>query len=292
MFEFDPYWIHITLPFQINLYIHYYALILMTGMLVAAWITARRAREQGYNPEHVWNGLFWAIIPGLIGARLYHVLTPSPSAVTTTGEPLTTLWYLQHPLDIFAIWNGGLGIFGALVGGAIGIYLYVRRQKQPLFKWFDLLVPGVAIAQAIGRWGNFVNHELYGAPTNLPWGIFIPPDKRVPGYTQYDRFHPLFLYESLWSLASAGVLFWIERRFQDRLRQSDLFFIYLILYPIGRFLLDFVRLDSNGFGPITTAQLISLLIAFSAIVVMIVRHRQPVPTPTTLPARNTRDKST
>ncbi len=289
MIEFDPYWIHIVLG-QMNLYIHYYALILMTGMLVAAWMTARRAHEQGYDPEHVWNGLFWAIIPGLIGARLYHVLTPSPSAVTPTGEPLTTLWYLQHPLEIFAIWNGGLGIFGALVGGAIGIYIYVRRNHQPLLKWFDLLVPGVAIAQAIGRWGNFVNHELYGAPTNLPWGIYIPLDKRVPGYTQFERFHPLFLYESLWNLASAGVLFWIERRFRDRLRQGDLFFIYLILYPVGRFLLDFVRLDSNGFGPLTTAQLVSLLVAIGAAALLIIRHRLPVSTPSAFPVRNAHDK--
>jgi phosphatidylglycerol---prolipoprotein diacylglyceryl transferase len=167
LIEFTPYWIHVG-----PLNIHYYALILLTGMMVAAWMTARRAREQGYDPEHVWNGLFWAIIPGLIGARLYHVFTPSPSAlVPGTGEPLTTLYYFQHPLAIFQIWNGGLGIFGALLGGAIGIYIYVRRQKQPLLKWFDLLVPGVAIAQAIGRWGNFVNQELYGAPTNLPWGF-------------------------------------------------------------------------------------------------------------------------
>ncbi len=286
MIEFDQYWIRVG-----PLNIHYYALILMTGMIVAAWMTARRAREQGYDPEHVWNGLLWAIIPGLIGARLYHVLTPSPAAtVPGTSEPLTTLWYLQNPLQIFAIWNGGLGIYGAIVGGAIGIYFYVRRNKQPLLKWFDLLVPGVAIGQAIGRWGNFVNNELYGAPTNLPWGITIPYENRLPGYKQYDKFHPLFLYESLWNLAAAGVLFWIERRFRDRLRQGDLFFVYLILYAIGRFLLDFVRLDSNGFGPITTAQLVSLLAAFGAGAILIIRHRQPLPAPAALPVRNARDK--
>jgi phosphatidylglycerol:prolipoprotein diacylglycerol transferase len=264
---------------QIALYIHYYALILLVGMLVAAWIVARRASEQGYDPEHVWDGMIWAIIPGLIGARLYHVLWPSP------GSGLNLQYYLQHPLEIFAIWNGGLGIFGALVGGGIGIYVYARRHEQPLLKWLDLIAPAVLVAQAIGRWGNFVNHELYGAPTTLPWGIYIPPKNRVPGYEQYSTFHPLFLYESLWNLASAGVLLLIERRFRDRLRDGDLFWMYLILYPTGRFLLDFVRLDSNGFGWLTTAQLISLLTALAALTILIIRHRQPVPAGAAIQAR-------
>ncbi len=285
MIEFDPYWIRISTPFvnaqgaPIALDIHYYALILMLGMFVAAWMVARRASERGLDPEHVWNGLIWAIIPGLIGARLYHVLTPTPAS----GK--TFLYYLQNPGEIFAIWSGGLGVFGALVGGGIGIYIYARRHKQPLLKWLDLIAPAVLVAQAIGRWGNFVNNELYGAPTTLPWAIYIPKKNRVPGYEQYDTFHPLFLYESLWNLASAGILLLIERRFRTRLRDGDLFWMYLILYPIGRFLLDFVRLDSNGFGPLTTAQLVSLLTILAAVAILFVRHRQPAPARPALKAR-------
>lgn len=258
----DAYAIHVG-----PLSIHFYALILITGMIAAAWLTARRAKAQGFDSEHVWNGLIWAIIPGLIGARIYHILTPSPSS------GLSLQYYLNNPIQMLDIRNGGLGIFGGLVGGGIGIYLYARRHQQPLLKWFDLIVPGVALAQAIGRWGNFVNQELYGAPTTLPWAIYIPPNKRLPGFMQYETFHPLFLYESLWNLASCGLLLLIERRFRERLRDGDLLFVYLILYSTGRFVLDFVRLDSNGFGPITTAQLVSLTIIAGALALLIVRHR-------------------
>ena len=265
----DAYGIHIDInPINLHLYIHFYALILMTGMLVAAWATARRAQAQGYDPKHVWDGLIWAIVPGLIGARIYHILTPSPAS------GLSLEYYLQHPLEMFAIWNGGLGIYGALVGGGIGILAYARRYDQPVLKWFDLVVPGLALAQAIGRWGNFVNQELYGAPTTLPWAIYIPPEKRVAPYKEYETFHPLFLYESLWNVAAFGVLLLIERRFRERLRNGDLFLVYLMLYATGRFLLDFVRLDSNGFGPITTAQLVSIVAFIAAGAILFVRHRQ------------------
>ena len=248
--------------------IHFYALILLTGMLVGAYLAARRARQYGLDPEHVWNGLLWAIIPGLIGARIYHILTPTPAS------GLTLEFYLRNPLQMFAIWNGGLGIYGGLLGGALGILYYARRHRQPLLKWFDVVAPTVPVAQAIGRWGNFVNQELYGAPTDLPWAIYIPPEKRVPPYTQYERFHPLFLYESLLNLAAFGILIFIERRYRERLRDGDLLLLYLLLYALIRFALDFIRLDNSGFGPLTTAQIVSLLVCLGAIVTLVVRHRQ------------------
>lgn len=271
--SFDEYGIHIAV-----LYIHYYALILMLGMVVGAWLTARRARANGLDENHVWDGLLWAIIPGLIGARLYHVLTPSPAS------GLSLEFYLSHPLEIFAIWNGGLGIYGAIVGGILGVLAYCIRHKQPVLVWLDLIVPGMALAQAIGRWANFINNELYGAPTTLPWAIYIPPDKRVTGYKEFATFHPLFLYESLWNLAAFAALLWVERRFKDRLRSGDLTLLYLMSYATIRFLLDFVRLDSNGFGFITTAQLVSLATFIIAGGILIVRHRLPVPERTDAPA--------
>jgi len=262
--SFDEYGIHIAV-----LYIHYYALILMVAMLVGAWVTARRARAVGLDENIVWDGLLWAIIPGLIGARLYHVLTPTPAS------GLSFDYYRLHPLEIFAVWNGGLGIYGAIVGGALGVLAYCIRRKQPVLVWLDLIAPAMALGQAIGRWANFVNNELYGAPTTLPWAIYIPLKNRVPGYEQFSTFHPLFLYESLWNLAAFGALLWIERRFKDRLRSGDLILIYLMSYATIRFLLDFVRLDSNGFGFITTAQLVSLATFFIAGGIFIVRHRLP-----------------
>ncbi|MEP7285433.1 MAG: prolipoprotein diacylglyceryl transferase [Chloroflexota bacterium] len=279
----DAYGIHVG-----PLYIRFYALILMTGMAVAAWLTARRAKQRGMDEDHVWNGLIWAIIPGLIGARLYHVLTPSPSAIAYDGQPLTLQWYLQNPLQILAIWNGGLGIYGAIVGGALGVYLYCRVHKQPVLRWLDLIVPGLALAQTIGRWANFVNNELYGAPSTLPWAITIPPEKRLPGYEQFSTYHPLFLYESLWSLATFGLLLLIERRFRAWLRDGDLLLIYLMSYATIRFILDFVRLDSNGFGPITTAQLVSLATFIASGLTLAWRHRKAVATPTQATAPRSR----
>jgi phosphatidylglycerol:prolipoprotein diacylglycerol transferase len=252
------------------LYIRFYALLAITGVLVAAWLTARRAMAHGLDATHVWDGMFWALVPGLIGARIYHVLTPSPSMWIDGQNP-----YVVNPLRAFAIWEGGLGIYGAIVGGALGIYFYTRRHDQPLLKWIDMVVPGLAIAQAIGRVGNWVNQELYGAPSTLPWAIYIAPPNRLPGYEAYSTFHPLFLYEALWNLAAAALLLWIDKRFADRLKDGDLLLLYLMEYPLIRFLLDFIRLDSNGFGPLTTAQIVSLVTFVIALVVLIWRHRQP-----------------
>jgi len=259
----DSYGIHIG-----PLYIHFYALILIAAAIIGAWSVAQRAKARGLDPNHVWNGLMWVVIPGLIGARIYHILTPTPDS------GLTTQYYLQNPLQMLAIWNGGLGIYGGVLGGAIGIFLYARRNRLPLLPWLDLAIPGLILAQAIGRWGNFVNQELYGAPTTVPWAIGIPPDKRLPGYEQYSTFHPLFLYESIWDLLSFGFLLLIERRYRNRLLNGDLVLVYLILYPVGRFLLDYVRLDSNGFGFLTTAQIISLIIGIGATLALILRHRR------------------
>src|SRR5579859_69783 len=197
----DQYGIHLG-----PLYIHFYALLLMAGLLVGAWVTARRARARGFDPEHIWNGLMWAVIPGLIGARLYHVLTPTP------GSGLTTAYYLQHPEQILAIWNGGLGIYGGIAGGLLGIWLYARRHKLSMLPWLDLAAPAVPLAQAIGRWGNYVNQELYGAPTTLPWAIYIPPEKRLPGFENYAYYHPLFLYESILDFLAFLALLRLERR--------------------------------------------------------------------------------
>ncbi|MBX3064008.1 MAG: prolipoprotein diacylglyceryl transferase [Anaerolineae bacterium] len=263
----DQYGIHLG-----PLYIRFYALIAISGALIAAWIIAVRAKRRGLDPNHVWDGLFWALIPGLIGARLYHVLTPSPSMMELVNGQYVNP-YFQNPLRIFEIWNGGLGIYGGIVGGVIGIYIYARRYKQPILQWLDLVAPAVALAQAIGRWGNLINQELYGAPTDLPWAIYIPPEKRLPEYLQFERFHPLFLYESLWNLAAFFLLIWISNRYQDRLKRGDIVLMYLMQYPLVRFLLDFVRLDSNGSGVLTTAQVVSLATFVFAGAVLLWRHR-------------------
>jgi len=261
----DQYGIHLG-----PLYIRFYALILLTGALVGTWLTARRARARGFNPDFIWNGLLWAMVPGLIGARLYHVLTPTP------GSGLTTAYYFQHPEQILAIWNGGLGIYGAVAGGLFGIWLYSRHHKQPLAPWLDLAVPGLLLAQAIGRWGNFVNQELYGQPSTLPWAIYIPPDKRLPGYEQYATYHPLFLYESVLNVLACLILLWIERRYRKWLRPGDLVLCYLLLYPPIRIAMDVLRLDSAGVGSVTDAQIVSGVLFIGALIILILRHHRPV----------------
>ena len=141
--------------------------------------------------------------------------------------------------------------------------------------WLDLAVPGLALAQAIGRWGNFFNQELYGAPTNLPWKLYIDPAHRLAGFETISYYHPLFLYECLWNLANMAILLWISHRFSDRLKTGDIFLGYLVIYPFGRFLLDFLRLVASRVAGINANQTLSAIVAMVAIGILIWRHRSP-----------------
>lgn len=229
-----------------------------------------------WNPDHVWNGLLWILILGLIGARLYHILTPSPSmAAVGIYSPLD---YFRDPLQLLNFRGGGLGIFGGLAGGLLGLVIYTRRARIPLLDWADLAVVGLALGQAIGRWGNFFNQELYGRPTDLPWAIHIDPVYRLPDYAAFERFHPAFLYESLWSLATFFVLLWLARRHSGRLLRGELMALYLIAYAVGRMLLELVRLDSRAiafFGletGVAVATVVSVVIALVAAAAVIGRR--------------------
>ena len=234
-----------------------------------------------WNQEHVWNGLIWSLILAVIGARLYHVLTPSPSmAAFGIYSPLD---YFRNPYQLINLRNGGLGIYGGLLGGFIGLVIYTRRARIPLLGWADLAVVGLALGQVFGRWGNFFNQELYGRPTHLPWAVFIDPMYRLPDYSEYGRFHPAFLYESLWSLLTFAILYTLIRRYDKRLLTGEMMALYFIFYAIGRTLLELVRLDSRmlnlGFMQVNMAiaTFVSLLIAVSMaawIVIRRYRHRQ------------------
>jgi phosphatidylglycerol:prolipoprotein diacylglycerol transferase len=248
--------------------VRFYGIILMSGAVAGAFLARREAKRRGYDPEIVWDLFIYLLIGGIIGARVWHILTPSPS----TG--VTTAWYLSHPLDALAVWKGGLGIPGAIIGGLIALYFYSRRTGVNFAEWTDIGAPGLALGQAIGRWGNFVNQELYGAPTSLPWKIFIAPEKRLAGYLDVEYYHPLFLYESLWNLMNMFLLLWISRRFGDSLKNGDIFLTYLVVYPLGRFLLDFLRLDASLVGGININQTIMAVVAVCAGLVLYLRHRK------------------
>ncbi len=261
----------IPIPFlNTSFHIYFYGILITLGVVAATLLARAEAKRRGLNPDIVYDMLIWVVIAGIVGARIWHVLTPPPSMV---AQGITTHYYLTHPLDMIDIRKGGLGIPGAVGGGVLAMWIYARRQKLNLIAWLDIVAPGLALAQAIGRWGNFFNQELYGAPTNLPWKIYIDPLHRMPGFQNVAYYHPLFLYESLWNLANMAVLLWLGRRFKDRLKTGDIFLGYLVIYPLGRFLLDFLRLDASRVAGINANQTLAAVVAVVAAGVLIWRHR-------------------
>jgi len=264
VFQFDG--IHFAL-FGAERVLRYYGIVLMLGAVAGAWLATREARRRGHSPEIVWDLLTYLLVGGIVGARIWHVLTPPPSSGVTAA------WHLSHPLDALAVWKGGLGIPGAVIGGAIVLYFYSRRHQLSFAEWADIAAPSLALGQAIGRWGNYFNQELYGAPTDLPWKISIDPAHRLQDYFDVEYYHPLFFYESLWNLANMVLLIWISRRFADRLKTGDIFLVYLIVYPVGRFFLDFLRLDASLVGGININQTIMAVVALCSAGMLYWRHR-------------------
>jgi len=261
------------------LQVHWYGILIVSGAVLAAFIAARLARRAGENPDHVWNMLTVVLLLGIIGARLYHVFS------RPAGGFIGWDYYREHPIEIIAFWNGGfrgLGIYGGFIGGVIGLFLYTYLTRLRFFRWADFAAPGLLLAQAIGRWGNFVNQELYGPPTTLPWGIPIdcqhrfgdylcPPLGTMPADT---RFHPTFLYESLWNLLGFGLLLTLALRFDKRLREGDLLAGYLIWYPLGRFWIElFFRPDAWVWGTLPTASLLSLVAILLGVSGLVYNHR-------------------
>lgn len=250
---------------------HYYGLIIMLGVVAGGFVARRLLYEMDEDdPDIIWDALIWVLIFGVIGARLYHVFTPSKSLL---AAGIDTRYYLTHPIDLIAAWQGGLGMPGAIIGGALGLWIFARRNALSVWRLLDAVAPATALGQAIGRWGNFVNQELYGPPTDLPWGIYIRPENRLPGYENFSQFHPLFLYESIWNFANLIFLVWIWRRFGDRLKGGDLFLFYLITYPLGRFMLEFIRIDFVPLFGINFNQMLSLVVALASAAIIYWRHR-------------------
>lgn len=275
-FQFDG--IHFIL-FGGERIIRWYGILITLGAILGAWLATRTAKRRGHDPEIVWDLLIYLMFGGIIGARIWHIFTPSPDILVR--DPLTGALanpYFAggtvHILDILAIWNGGLGIPGAVIGGAVVLYFYSRSRRIHFAEWADIIAPSLALGQAVGRWGNFFNQELYGAPTNLPWKISIDPSHRLSGYESVEYYHPLFLYESLWNFANMAFLIWISHRYADRLKSGDLLLIYLIVYPAGRFLLDFLRLNASIVGGLNINQTVMGVVALCAAGTLYFRHRK------------------
>jgi phosphatidylglycerol---prolipoprotein diacylglyceryl transferase len=263
-------------PFEVR----WYGILIMIGVGLGAYFSSRLARKRGINPDHVWGSLLLAVILGILGARLYHVFsTPADCPVDATyacGWP----YYRYHFFQAFAIWSGGfqgLGIYGAILGGMLGVTIYSFWNKLNPLVMLDLGAPGLAFGQFVGRWGNFINQELYGPPTGSSWyGLRINPNllhQPLPPGTDYTtRFHPTFLYESLWALLTFVILYNVHARLPHRLRDGDVILGYLILYPLGRFFIEFFRPDAWTIGRLATAQWIAVALMAFGLITIALRH--------------------
>lgn len=246
------------IAFQIgNITIGWYGIMISLGVLGALTTAYYECKRRGENPDHIINIALIIVPLGVIGARLYHVIDKWS-------------YYSQNLPEIFG--GQGLGIFGGIVGGVIGLYIYSRWKQVSMLRWLDIFGPGLMLAQAVGRWGNFFNQELYGYPTDLPWGIFIDESHRLAGFEEYTHFHPMFLYESLWNFVGFGLLMILGRKLRDRLKDGDIFLLYLIHYGIGRFILEGFKIDVWTLGGIPTARWITGIAVIAAIGLFIYRH--------------------
>lgn len=215
--------------------IHFYALFILTGIALALILTDSRLKARGAESGVALDVSLWAIPFGIVGGRIFHVITHPKDYFYEGADLLATV----------RIWEGGLAIYGALLFGALGAYIGARQAGLKFLSYLDAVAPGVLLAQAVGRWGNYFNQELYGTPTNLPWGLEIPSSNPAfpEGLPDGTLFHPTFLYESLWSLAGVAILLAADRRFQ--LRWGRMFGLYLIYYSIGRVWVEGIRIDPS-----------------------------------------------
>jgi prolipoprotein diacylglyceryl transferase len=281
----DPVWSQIPLG---PLTIHTYALCLLAGIAAAAYITDRRLRARGAAPGLALDIAMWAVPIGIVGARIYHVLTHLGDFTGPGVDP----WAWVR------IWEGGNALFGSLLGGAVGVWIGCRLTGLRFWSFADALAPGLLAAQAIGRLGNYVNQELFGLPTTLPWGLEIRPDAPMfPDWAEPGTlFHPLFLYEMIWNLIGIALLLAIERRVVRRnealladgatpgagLRWGRMFGLYLIWYGLGRSWLEAIRIDPTSDAPLGVPANIwtsgvAILLGIAIVVVQGRRHPEPEP---------------
>lgn len=244
--------------------IYWYGIIIALAFLTGLGISLRVAGKNKLDKEHILNLAVYLLIGAITGARLYFVL-------------FNWDYYSNHLAEILMTWKGGLSIHGAILGGLITTAIYTRKHKLSLLKYTDVFVFGLSIGQAIGRWGNFFNSEAFGTPTDLPWKLYIPVESRPPEYQQYQYFHPAFLYESLWNILVFCFLYFILRKKLQKYNGA-LTFSYLILYSIGRIMIEGIRTDSIFFVfGIPLAQfvgIITIIIGFAGLIFVTVYRKQ------------------
>lgn len=229
--------------------VRWYGIIIASGILLCYRYITAEMRRRKLDQKPMDDMAAWLIVSGILGARLYYVL-------------FNAGYYFENPAQIFKIWQGGLAIHGAILGGALAYAIFTWRKKIPFLLYADIIMPGVLLAQSIGRWGNFFNNEAFGGPTNLPWKLYIPQEFRPTGLEDFAYYHPTFLYESLWNLAGFALLAVAARhviKVQAKF-SGTIFFSYLAWYSFGRFFIESMRTDSLYFGNFRAAQMISILL--------------------------------
>jgi phosphatidylglycerol---prolipoprotein diacylglyceryl transferase len=220
--------------------LRWYGLLIASAVLVGLALSQRLAKAR-----QLGDLLVWLIVGAIPGARLYYVL-------------FQWSYYSQHPDQIVAIWRGGIAIHGAIIGGTLAAILFSKIKHCSFWRLADIVAPSLILGQAIGRWGNFFNSEAFGSPTDLPWKLLIPEDRRPVGFEAVAYYHPTFLYESLWNLMVFGLLIALFVKL-PKAKRGTLFLVYAIAYSIGRFWIEALRTDSLMFGPLKMAQMVSLV---------------------------------
>ena len=252
------------------LHLRAYGLIIALGVYVAVQWARARWEAKGGKGSDITDLAVWCVPAGLVGARLYHVITD--------WQLFRGRWF-----DVVKIWEGGLGIWGAVAGGTLAGLIVAQRRGLDKAALFDMAAPVIPLAQAIGRWGNWFNQELFGRPSSLPWALRIDPAHRPSGYQQFATFHPTFLYECLWDLAVVALVLFVERRF--RLRPGRLFAVYVAAYTFGRFWIELLRIDpANRIAGLRVNDWVSIFVFAAALGVLAVSGRpKPAPAPADSP---------
>lgn len=229
--------------------LRWYGLLIASALLIGVNLSQYLAKRRHLNPDLIGDLAIWLVLGAIPGARLYYVAFEWDK-------------YAQDPRRILAIWQGGIAIHGAILGGILAVLIFAKLQKVSFWQLTDVVAPSLILGQAIGRWGNFFNSEAFGKPTDLPWKLYIPPQNRPPGLASYEYFHPTFLYESLWNLGVFILLltlFFRGLKGKPALKPGTIFLVYILVYSSGRIWIEGLRMDSLMFGPLRIAQMISLI---------------------------------
>jgi phosphatidylglycerol:prolipoprotein diacylglycerol transferase len=256
--------------------LRWYGLLIASAVLIGVTLSQYLAKRRNVDPNLIGDLAIWLVIAAIPAARLYYVLFEWEQ-------------YSQRPDQIIAIWQGGIAIHGAILGGLLAAIIFARLQKISVWLLADLVVPSLILGQAIGRWGNFFNSEAFGRPTDLPWKLYIPPQQRPPQFINQEYFHPTFLYESIWNLlvfALLMVLFFRDLKRKPHLKVGTLALVYMVTYSLGRLWIEGLRTDSLMLGPLRIAQFVSLgliLIGILGLAWLYLRRR---PLPDVVPPEN------